>query len=153
MITRWGMSDTLGPVAFPDTETHPFLGREMSTGVRSYSEDAARLIDIEVRKTIEEADAGARKLLEEKRELFEKLTNALVEEEELDEARIREILGPSPNDKKEDEEAAESGEASGETGGESEPSGEENPFPPDGQDSAERAQAPEQEPDGEDGAR
>ncbi|MBQ5367141.1 MAG: hypothetical protein IIU43_06665, partial [Thermoguttaceae bacterium] len=143
-------SDTLGPVAFPDTETHPFLGREMSTGVRSYSEDAARLIDIEVRKTIEEADAGARKLLEEKRELFEKLTNALVEEEELDEARIREILGPSPNDKKEDEEAAE--ESSGDSGGENEPSGEQNPFPPDGPDTAESAQNPEQEPDGESGA-
>ncbi|MBQ4195328.1 MAG: ATP-dependent zinc metalloprotease FtsH [Thermoguttaceae bacterium] len=150
MITRWGMSDTLGPVAFPDTETHPFLGREMSTGVRSYSEDAARLIDIEVRKTIEEADAGARKLLEEKRELFEKLTNALVEEEELDEARIREILGPSPNDKKEDEEAAE--ESSGDSGGENGPSGEQNPFPPDGPDTAESAQNPEQEPDGESGA-
>ena len=103
MVTRWGMSKELGPVAFPDTETHPFLGREMSTGTRSYSEDAARLIDIEVRKTIEEADESARNLLIEKRDLFEKLTQALVDEEELDEARIREILGPSPNDKKSEE--------------------------------------------------
>lgn len=102
MVTRWGMSKTLGPVAFPDTETHPFLGREMSTGVRSYSEEAAKLIDLEVRKTIEEADERARNLLIEKRELFENLTDALVEDEELDEARIREILGPSPNDKQED---------------------------------------------------
>ena len=147
MITRWGMSDTLGPVAFPDTETHPFLGREMSTGVRSYSEDAARLIDIEVRKTIEEADAGARKLLEEKRELFEKLTNALVEEEELDEARIREILGPSPNDKKEDEEAA---EESDETKPENGPNEEQNPFLPDVSESGQE-QTPGAEDGGQDG--
>lgn len=103
MITRWGMSETLGAVAYPDTETHPFLGREMSTGVRSYSEDAAKMIDIEIRKTIDEADAVAKNLIVEKRELFEKLTNALVEEEELDVDRIREILGPSPNDKDEAE--------------------------------------------------
>lgn len=103
MITRWGMSKELGPVSFPDTETHPFLGREMTTGTRMYSEDAAKLIDQEIRKTIEEADERARNLLIEKRDLFEKLTNALVEEEELDEDRIREILGPSPNDKKSDE--------------------------------------------------
>ncbi len=113
MVTRWGMSETFGPVAYPDTETHPFLGREMSTGTRSYSEDAARLIDLEVRKTIEAADETARNLLIEKRDLFEALADALVEEEELDEARIREILGPSPNDKK-DEEAKQEENASGE---------------------------------------
>lgn len=98
MVTRWGMSETFGPVAYPDTETHPFLGREMSTGVRAYSEDAARFIDLEVRKMIEEADEEARNLLVEKRDLFEALTEALIEEEELDEARIREILGPSAYD-------------------------------------------------------
>ena len=106
MVTRWGMSEGIGAVAYPDTETHPFLGREMSTGTRAYSEDAAKLIDLEVRKTIEAADMAARNLLIEKRDLFEALTDALVEEEELDEARIREILGPSPNDKKDEEEPA-----------------------------------------------
>ncbi len=102
MVTRWGMSEALGAVAYPDTETHPFLGREMSTGARTYSEDAAKLIDLEIRKIIDEADKVARDLLIEKRDLFEKLTDALVDEEELDEARIREILGPSPNEKQAD---------------------------------------------------
>ncbi|MBQ9874539.1 MAG: ATP-dependent zinc metalloprotease FtsH [Thermoguttaceae bacterium] len=106
MVARWGMSDKLGPVAFSESEANPFLGKEVAFGSRNYSEDAARIIDEEVRRTIEEADARARALLIEKRDLFDKLTDALVAEEELDEARIREILGPSPNDKPKTDETA-----------------------------------------------
>jgi len=106
MAARWGMSDKIGPVAFPDTETNPFLGREMTTDSRSYSQETAKLIDEETKRIIDEADEAARNLLIEKRDLFENLTEALVAEEELDAARIAEILGPSPNDKPKEEESA-----------------------------------------------
>ena len=90
------MSDKLGPVSFPGSETHPFLGREMTTESRPYSEETARLIDAEIKRIVSEADETARNLLLEKRELFEALTNALVEEEEVDRDRLIEILGPDP---------------------------------------------------------
>ena len=96
MVSRWGMSDKLGPVSFPGSETHPFLGREMTTESRPYSEETARLIDAEIKRIVSEADETARNLLLEKRELFEALTNALVEEEEVDRDRLIEILGPDP---------------------------------------------------------
>ncbi|MCF0234123.1 MAG: ATP-dependent zinc metalloprotease FtsH, partial [Thermoguttaceae bacterium] len=109
MIVRWGMNDRVGPVGFPDSETHPFLGREMTTGERAYSEETARIIDEEIVKTMREADETARNLIIEKRDLFEKLTDALVAEEELDYAQIEAILGPSPksDDGEEEESAAE----------------------------------------------
>ena len=98
MVARWGMSERLGPVAFPSSETHPFLGREMTTESRAFSEATAQLIDEEIKRIVDEADALAWQILTEHREQFDALTDALVEEEELDHDRIREILGPAPNE-------------------------------------------------------
>ena len=106
MVSRWGMSETLGPVSFPGSETHPFLGREMTTESRPYSEETARLIDEEIKRIVTEADETARNLLLEKRDLFEALTNALVEEEEVDRDRLIEILGPDPKDPVDSQSAA-----------------------------------------------
>ncbi len=110
MAARWGMSEKIGPVAFHDSETHPFLGKEMTSDSRVYSEETAKTIDEETKRIIDEADETARNLLIEKRDLFERLTEALVAEEELDSARIAEILGPSPKDK-DDKEASEQSES------------------------------------------
>lgn len=103
MVARWGMSDRLGPVSFPNTETHPFLGREMSTGERVYSEATAELIDVEIKRFVMEADKVAEDIINERRDVFDKLVDALTVEEELDRKRLVEILGPAPNDKPEDE--------------------------------------------------
>lgn len=96
MIVNWGMSERLGPVAFRNAESHPFLGREMTTDVREYSEETARIIDEEIVRVMREADEVAKNLIVEKRDLFDKLTDALVAEEELEYDRIVEILGPPP---------------------------------------------------------
>ena len=101
MVARWGMSDRLGPVSFPNSETHPFLGREMSTGERVYSEATAELIDTEIKRIVLEADKVAEDLILSRREMFDRLVDALVAEEELDRPRLIEILGPAPNDKPE----------------------------------------------------
>ncbi len=95
MVTCWGMSEKLGPVAYSSDETHPFLGREMATA-REFSEETARLIDTEVSSFLAEADALAMQLLMENRNLLDKLAAALEIEEEIDEARLTELLGPSP---------------------------------------------------------
>ncbi|MDO5579501.1 MAG: ATP-dependent zinc metalloprotease FtsH [Planctomycetia bacterium] len=95
MVIHWGMSPRLGPIAFRTAESHPFLGREISED-REYSESTAKIVDEEIFRILREADAEADRILNEKRDLLEKLTEALVDEEELDQARITEILGPSP---------------------------------------------------------
>ena len=101
MVARWGMSEKLGPVAFPNSENHPFLGREMTIDSRAYSEATAQIIDEEIKRIIREADETARQILIEKRPLFDALVEALVEEEEVDRKRLVEILGPAPGDENE----------------------------------------------------
>lgn len=105
MVARWGMSERLGPVAYPNSETHPFLGREMSTGERVYSDATAEVIDAEIKSLVQEADKMALELITSRRREFDALVDALVAEEELDRDRLIEILGPAPNDKPEDQQA------------------------------------------------
>ena len=95
MVVHWGMSKKLGPIAFRTDETHPFLGRDMSES-REYSEMTAQIIDEETTRILNEADAEATRILTEKRDLLDKLASALETEEELEESRIIELIGPSP---------------------------------------------------------
>jgi len=92
MITRWGMSAVIGPVAFRDTEEHPFLGKEMHEQ-RDYSEETARIIDLEVQKFLSSADKRAVQVLTENRDKLDAMTKALVEKESLDQNEIAEIIG------------------------------------------------------------
>ncbi len=108
MVTSWGMSEKLGPVAYNMDETHPFLGREMGTA-REFSEETARQIDSEVNAFLTEADAVAIQILSENRNLLDKLAAALEIEEEIDEARLVELLGPSPFKRERQEDDSEPG--------------------------------------------
>ncbi len=92
MVTRWGMSTIIGPVAFRDSEEHPFLGKEVQES-RDYSEETARIIDQEVQKFLLEADKRAIQVLTENRDKLEAMTKALVEKESLDQNEIAEIIG------------------------------------------------------------
>ena len=94
MVTRWGMSDAIGPVAFRDGEEHPFLGKEMATDQREYSDDTARVIDAEVQRFLIQANDRAVQVLTEHREKLDSLTASLVEKESLDLAEITAIIGP-----------------------------------------------------------
>ncbi len=96
MVTAWGMSQRLGPVAYRTSEEHPFLGKEIYEQ-REFSEHSAQLIDEEVADILHTAAERATKLLSEHREELEKLAAALDEHEVLDEAEIEELLGPSIN--------------------------------------------------------
>ncbi len=98
MVTHWGMSQRLGPVSYKLSEDDPFLGREIHQQ-RQFSEHTMEVIDGEVAKTLHESDERALRILKENRELLDKLTQALLEKEELDEKEIAEILGPSVHTK------------------------------------------------------
>ncbi|TWT38153.1 ATP-dependent zinc metalloprotease FtsH [Posidoniimonas corsicana] len=94
MVTHWGMSERLGPVAYSTGEENPFLGREIVQEQRHFSEHTAQVIDEEVSKILHNAADRARTLLTEQRGKLDALTNALLEKEELDEDEISELIGP-----------------------------------------------------------
>ena len=97
MVTRWGMSERLGPVAFHDGDEQPFLGRELVHEQRNFSEHTAQIIDEEVTKILHTAAAQAEQVLGENRDKLELLSQALLQREVLDTNEIEELIGPTAN--------------------------------------------------------
>jgi cell division protease FtsH len=93
MVTHWGMSERLGPVAFRDTEDHPFLGKEIAEQ-RQYSEHTAQVIDEEVMRILRESGDKATLLLDHNRDKLTALATKLTEAETLDPNDIEKLLGP-----------------------------------------------------------
>jgi cell division protease FtsH len=96
MVTAWGMSERLGPVAYRTSEEHPFLGKEIYEQ-REFSEHSAQLIDEEVARILHAAATRATKLLTEHRAQLQTLADALEKQEVLDQQEIEQLLGPSIN--------------------------------------------------------
>jgi cell division protease FtsH len=94
MVTRWGMSEKLGPVSYKLSDEDPFLGREMHEQ-RQFSEHTMEVIDTEVASLLHEAETRANQLLIEYRDELEKLTQRLIAAEELSESQIADTIGPS----------------------------------------------------------
>ncbi len=92
MVTQWGMSDRIGPIAFREGEEHVFLGREM-TQAKDYSEYTAQVIDQEVHELVADQENRAEQLLTENRERLNRLAEALLERETLEAEEIDEVLG------------------------------------------------------------
>lgn len=95
MVTRWGMSERLGPVAYNTHEEHPFLGREMAQEHRTFSEHTAQIIDEEIAKILHAASDQAEQVLTTHREKLDAISQALLEREILDSHEIEELIGPS----------------------------------------------------------
>ncbi|HEY5983221.1 MAG TPA: ATP-dependent zinc metalloprotease FtsH [Anaerolineales bacterium] len=98
MVTRLGMSGSLGPLQYGQKEELIFLGREISEQ-RDYSEAVAEKIDNEVRRIVEESYELARKLLVEHRENLDAVANKLLEVETITREEFEAIF-PPPNPKK-----------------------------------------------------
>ena len=94
MIAHWGMSPKLGPVSYKLSDSDPFLGREIHQQ-RQYSERTQETIDAEIGDTLRAADRRATEILHHRREELERLKDALLEREELDEKELTELIGPS----------------------------------------------------------
>jgi cell division protease FtsH len=93
MVTHWGMSQRLGPVAFRDSEDHPFLGREMAEP-RRFSEHTAQVIDEEVSRLLAEASEKATALITQNSDKLDALAKKLEEDETLDEEDVEKLIGP-----------------------------------------------------------
>jgi cell division protease FtsH len=92
MITRYGMSNRLGPVALGRQQGNVFLGRDIMSE-RDFSEETAATIDDEVRKLVDEAYVRAKNVLMENRHVLDKLAEMLIEKETVDSEELQELLG------------------------------------------------------------
>ncbi len=90
MVTQWGMSQ-IGPMVIGEKEEEMFLGREISKH-SSVSERTAQTVDEEVRAIIQERYQVARKLIEENREVVERMAQALLKFETLDAAQVNDLM-------------------------------------------------------------
>ncbi len=98
MVTRYGMSEAMGPMVYGDDEGEVFLGRSVTTH-KSLSDVTMQQVDKEIRRIIDEQYARARNILEESRTKVEVMTEALMEWETIDADQIKDImegLAPRP---------------------------------------------------------
>jgi cell division protease FtsH len=95
MVTRYGMSDALGPMVYAENEGEVFLGRSI-TKTTHVSEETMRKVDGEIRRIIDEQYALARKLIEDNRDKIEAMTKALIEWETIDSDQIDDIIAGKP---------------------------------------------------------
>jgi cell division protease FtsH len=134
MVTKWGLSDELGPLLYSEDEGEVFLGRSAASQAKSVSGDTAVAIDREVRKIIDECYARATKILNDNRHLLDLMKDALMEYETIDQAQINEIMEgkkPGPPADWSDSDNNDSGSSSSSAGGvaEKQPSKEEKSSP------------------------
>ncbi|MDH3793031.1 MAG: cell division protein FtsH, partial [Rhodospirillales bacterium] len=98
MVTEWGMSDKLGRLRYVDNQEEIFLGHSV-TRSQTISSETAKMIDNEVRRIIEEAEAKAREVLTTHMEDLQKVTKALLEYETLSGSEVKSILNDEPIDR------------------------------------------------------
>ena len=92
MVSRWGMSEKVGPVDLRESEEHPFLGREMAQP-RHYSEHSAEVVDDAVRELLLKAEQRASDIIKEHRKKLDELIELLEKEETLYREQIDSCLG------------------------------------------------------------
>ncbi len=91
MVTRFGMSDRLGPVALGRQNGNMFLGRDIMSE-RDFSEETAAAIDDEVRNLVDQAYRRAKEVLVGNRHVLDKLAEMLVDKETVDSDELQELL-------------------------------------------------------------
>jgi cell division protease FtsH len=91
MVGQWGMTEKLGAVGYSLSEEHPFLGREISQP-REFGEDTAKLLDEEVRHTLQQAEQVPAQLLEQHRQQLDAVIAALLDHETLQRKELEALL-------------------------------------------------------------
>ena len=91
MVTKWGMSEMLGPLTYGENEDEVFLGRSI-TRSQHMSEETSRKVDSEIRKLVDEGYQRAKKILSEKIDDLHKLAKALLLYETLTGDEIKDLI-------------------------------------------------------------
>jgi cell division protease FtsH len=92
MVTKWGLSEELGPLMYDEEDEEVFLGKSAGATRSTVSVDTASKIDREVRSIIDEAYATAKRLLEENRDKLDIMAETLLEYETIDRDQIDDIM-------------------------------------------------------------
>ncbi len=93
MITKWGLSENLGPLLYGQEESEPFLGAAMGSGKNSnFSAETANAIDAEVRKLVDRNYARAKKILTKNTDKLHSMATALIKYETIDLQQIEDIM-------------------------------------------------------------
>lgn len=95
MVTRYGMTDELGPMVYAENEGEVFLGRSV-TKTTNMSEETMRKVDGVIRRIIDEQYSVARKLIEDNQDKMHAMAKALLEYETIDADQIEDIMGGNP---------------------------------------------------------
>jgi len=92
MVTKWGLSESMGPLLYDEGGEEVFLGRSAGQPAKAMSDETARSIDKEVRSIIDECYAKAFKLLEDNRDKLDMMADALMQFETIDAEQINDIM-------------------------------------------------------------
>ena len=90
MVTRYGMSDIIGPIAIESERNTMLYGK--ARGDKDYSDNLAEKIDIEIKRLLEEGRETARRIVREKRDVLEAIKDRLIEKENIEREELEEIL-------------------------------------------------------------
>src|SRR5687767_11884602 len=96
MVTEWGMSEALGAINYNGHKRSKFLDIPIGPERGPYAEDTAKLIDVEVKRIMDDAHGEARRIITEKRDQLEAVTRRLLEVEVMEGEELRRILGVPP---------------------------------------------------------
>jgi cell division protease FtsH len=95
MVTKWGLSDRLGPLTYTEESGEVFLGRQV-TQTKQVSDETAHAIDQEVRRVIENNYQRARDILQTNIERLHAMADALIKYETIDDGQIKDIMAGRP---------------------------------------------------------
>jgi cell division protease FtsH len=96
MVTKWGLSEKMGPLMYDDQEDEVFLGRSYGHQKTNVSGDTAKKIDEEVRLIIDECYDKAEKILKEREDILHAMAEALIKYETLDADQIADLMARRP---------------------------------------------------------
>ena len=98
MVTKWGLSNKMGPLAYAEEENEVFLGKSSGQQQKSVSDETARTIDTEIRKIIDTQYSRATKLIKDNMDKMHLMADALMKYETIDSGQIDEIMdGKTPS--------------------------------------------------------
>ena len=95
MVTKWGLSERLGPMTYGKEDGEVFLGRSM-TQRQEVSDETNKIIDEEVRAIIDRTYAAAKKILQENKDKLDLMAQALIKYETIDSKQLKEIMDGKP---------------------------------------------------------
>ncbi|OLF55817.1 ATP-dependent zinc metalloprotease FtsH [Pseudomonas chlororaphis] len=96
MVTKWGLSEKLGPLMYAEEEGEVFLGRSAGSQHASLSAETAKLIDSEVRSIIDQCYGTAKQILTDNRDKLDAMADALMKYETIDAEQIDDIMAGRP---------------------------------------------------------